>query len=308
MERLLDPKNDWMFKQLFGQDKNKDLLIEFLNDSFADVRPKIKDVNFLKVETDSEVAELRQSIVDVLCECEDGSKVIIEMQKATDTSFIKRAVAYASRVYLSQRRKQYNADDKKTSGYEGMHPVIFFAVMDKVLFPKKEQYISHHRVQDILTHECDIKEMSFSFLELSKMNKHYEQLESNLEKWIYFFKNAENISPERLEKIFEEDTIFSKAYMALQRAAYTSEQLIEYERYDMKEAEIISRINDAENKGREEGRAEGIEKGRAEERAKAEEEKAELKRQTAKNLLSMGLSVEQAAQAIGLTIEGVKNL
>ena len=300
MERLLDPKNDWMFKQLFGQDKNKDLLIEFLNDSFTDVRPKIKDVKFLKVETDSEITELRQSIVDVLCECEDGFKVIIEMQKAIDTSFIKRAVAYASRVYLSQRRKQYNTDDKKTSGYEDMHPVIFFAVMDKVLFPKKEQYISHHIVQDILTHECDITEMSFSFLELSKMNKHYDQLSSNLEKWIYFFKNAENISPERLEKIFEEDTIFSKAYMALQRAAYTSEQLIEYERYDMKEAEIISRINDAENKGREEGRAE--------ERKKAEKREAELKNQAAKNALSMGLSVEQAAQIAGLTTEEVKAL
>ena len=32
MERLLDPKNDWAFKQVFGQEKNKAILIHFLND------------------------------------------------------------------------------------------------------------------------------------------------------------------------------------------------------------------------------------------------------------------------------------
>ena len=304
MDRLLDPKNDWAFKQVFGQEKNKDLLIKFLNDMLVGVQPKITDLKFLKVETDSEIARLRQSIVDVLCEADNGSKFIVEMQKASDTNFLKRAVSYASRVYLNQRVVQKEGE-LKTSGYEGMHPVIFIAIMDKTLFPKKDRYISHHKVQDILSGECDIEEMSFTFLELSKMNKDYNHLESDIERWCYFFKNAESISPENLEKIFSEDKVFKKAYMTLQRAAYSPEQLLEYERYVLKEDEIKTQIKDAIEKGEkigiEKGEKIGIEKG---EKIGIEKEKIAI----AKKMLSDGMSVNLVAKYSGLTVEEIEKL
>ena len=54
-------------------------------------------------------------------------------------------------------------------------------------------------------------------------------------------------------------------------------------------------------KGREEGIKEGVEKGKAEgERKKAIE--------TAKNLLKMGLPIEQVAQATGLSVEEISEL
>ena len=131
-----------------------------------------------------------------------------------------------------------------------------------------------------------------------------------------------------MEEILEEDSALSHAYKALERAYYSAEQLLEYDRYAWKEEEIQTRIDDArlegekagEEKGRaegiEQGRAEGIEQGRAEERAKAEKELAEQKAKaeaketsTVKNLLKLGLSVEQIASATGLTaseIEAIK--
>ena len=109
MERLLDPKNDWAFKQIFGEEKNKGILISFLNDVLDEhvlLGNKITNVTFLKVELDSEIVMLRQSIVDVLCKTQDGTHFILEMQRASDSGFIQRAVEYASRVYLSQRPKE----------------------------------------------------------------------------------------------------------------------------------------------------------------------------------------------------------
>ena len=53
--------------------------------------------------------------------------------------------------------------------------------------------------------------------------------------------------------------------------------------------------------GRAEGRAEGMKQGRAE--GRAEEKKA-----IARNLLAMGLTIEQVAQGSGLPIEEVKGL
>ncbi len=112
----------------------------------------------------------------------------------------------------------------------------------------------------------------------------------------------------------KENSALSNAYKALERASYTPEQLLEYDRYAWKEEEIQTRINDArlagekagEEKGVQKGRAEGIEKGRAEERAKAHSEKIEM----AKGMLADGLSVDVVSKYSGLSaseIEALKN-
>ncbi|MDR1031890.1 MAG: Rpn family recombination-promoting nuclease/putative transposase, partial [Holosporales bacterium] len=102
MDRYLNPKSDLAFKKVFGTDKNKEVLLAFLNDVFEGVHDKITDVTFLKLDQNPEIKCLRQSIVDVLCKDTQGKQFIIEMQCAKEPHFIKRAVAYASRAYLNQ--------------------------------------------------------------------------------------------------------------------------------------------------------------------------------------------------------------
>ena len=48
MTKFLDPKNDLVFKRIFGTEKNKDILIHFLNDIFERHDNPIVDVTFLK--------------------------------------------------------------------------------------------------------------------------------------------------------------------------------------------------------------------------------------------------------------------
>ena len=299
MDRLLDPKNDWAFKQVFGQEKNKNILISFLNAVFKNIQDEIVDVTFLKVETDTEIITLRQSIVDVLCKTIDGRHFIVEMQRASDTGFIQRAVEYASRVYLNQRTIEKKSKNDRGE-YGKMRPVIFLAIMEKTLFPEKEAYLSHHQFRDIVTGEQDIKEMSFSFLELSKFHKHFEELKDDVDQWAYYFKKAKHISPEKLNKILSQGTIFGEAYKVLEKSAYSETQLLEYTRYELKEEEIETQVSDAKI----EGEKIGIEKGRTEERAKADEEKREM----ALGMLSAGLSFEQVSKISGLSIEELKNL
>ncbi|HBG34830.1 MAG TPA: transposase, partial [Holosporales bacterium] len=57
LTKFLDPKNDFAFKKIFGTEKNKDILIHFLNDmlTFKD-RALIQDVTFLKTIQDPETA------------------------------------------------------------------------------------------------------------------------------------------------------------------------------------------------------------------------------------------------------------
>ncbi|MDR0556085.1 MAG: Rpn family recombination-promoting nuclease/putative transposase [Holosporaceae bacterium] len=290
MRSFLDPKNDFAFKRLFGVEKHKNILIQFLNDIFEGVHPRIEDVEFLKTAQDPEIAVSRQSIVDVLCKDVSGRQFIIEMQCASDSHFLSRAKAYACRVYLNQRVKKNKDGD---NDYRDMKPVIFLAIVNYILFPNKKKYLSHHKHLDIETFECDIEGLSFSFLELKKLDKELHELDSNIEKWMYFFKNAPCTEPSELEEISKNSPIIREAYGALAKYAFTPEELLEYERYDMQKDAENTRLKDAKAEGKAEGLAEG-------ETRKAKE--------TAINLLSMGLSIQQIAKATGLSLEDVENL
>ena len=256
MNQFLDPKNDYAFKRLFGVENHKRILIRFLNDMFEGAHPHIEDVEYLKTAQDPEIAVLRSSIIDVLCKDITGRQWIIEMQYAYDTHFLNRAQAYACRVYLNQRKKP-ETGDKKATDYGDMKPVIFLAILDKTLFPNKPDYLSHHKQLDIKTFECDIEGLSFSFLELEKLNKERRKLGNMIEKWIHFLKHAEFTKPNELEEIRKDTPIIGEAYDALSRYAFTPEELLEYEKYDMARDAEMTRISDAEAKGEAKGKAEG---------------------------------------------------
>ena len=163
MDRLLDPKNDWAFKQVFGEEKHKDILLKFLNDVLNEHvlhGNLITDIRFLKVNLDTEIIALRQSIVDVLCKTKDGTHFIVEMQRASDSGFIQRAVEYASRVYLNQRPRSQKAKNDK-GGYKKLRPVIFLAVIEETLFPNKTAYLSHHQF-----HQCTLLFVQFQILKM----------------------------------------------------------------------------------------------------------------------------------------------
>ncbi|RLT59552.1 PD-(D/E)XK nuclease family transposase, partial [Wolbachia endosymbiont of Drosophila ananassae] len=80
LSKFLDPKNDISFKRIFGTEKNKDILIHFLNDilGFAGTNA-IQDIEFLSTIQDPDIASKKQSIVDVLCRDKNGLQVIVEM-------------------------------------------------------------------------------------------------------------------------------------------------------------------------------------------------------------------------------------
>lgn len=81
LTKFLDPKNDVAFRKIFGTEKNKDILIHFINDMITFKEGKqIVDVTFLKTAQDPETAVKKTSIVDILCKDEVGNCYTVEMQ------------------------------------------------------------------------------------------------------------------------------------------------------------------------------------------------------------------------------------
>ena len=78
LHKFLDPKNDIAFKKIFGTEKNKDILIHFLNDMLIFKEGgKIKDLTFLKTNQDPEISVLTRQALWIF---------IVKTIKATTTS------------------------------------------------------------------------------------------------------------------------------------------------------------------------------------------------------------------------------
>jgi predicted transposase/invertase (TIGR01784 family) len=241
MERFLDPKNDYVFKRLFGTEKNKEVLLLFLNDIFAGVHPKIEDVDFLPPHQFPESDVYPQSYVDLFCRDTEGKQFVVEMQCYSNVGFLQRACFYTSRAYASQMKKGFL--------YTHLKPVVFLAITSNKLFPNREAYLSHSKLLDIKTHECLIEEFSYSFLELAKIDKTFEESETVIEKWAYFFKKAPETSDEEAKEISQNYPPLGLAYEALDRCNYTPEEMDEYYRRAMNADSIAAGLVEAKTEG-----------------------------------------------------------
>jgi predicted transposase/invertase (TIGR01784 family) len=298
LSKFLDPKNDVAFKKIFGTEKNKDILIHFLNDVITfRGHGHIIDVTFLKTVQDPETAASKTSIVDILCKDQRGNTYIVEMQVAKEKGFEKRAQYYASKAYISQANSG--------GEYHTLKEIIFLAIADFVMFPDKKAYKSNHVILDAESHENDLKDFSFTFLELPKFNKDIGHLANMSDKWIYFFKHAEETSEKEVHKLIGHDQIIERAFDELNRFGWNEQELFTYDQAEKYagayRASMAQKFDEGKAEGKVEGRAEGKVEGKA-------EGEAEERNKIAKNMLIEGLSIDVISKLTGLAKETITEL
>lgn len=309
LTKFLNPKNDLAFKRVFGTEDNKDIAIHFLNDIFGVTTNPIEEITFLQTVQIPETIGKRMSLVDMMCKDAHGDKFIVEMQVTDEPGFEKRAQYYAAKAYVEQREKKV--------AYKDLKRITFLAITNFVLFPEKEDYLSHHIILDKDTCEHDLKDFSFSFMELPKFKKDKHQLVSMTEKWAYFFKYAEDTKEEDLPLLIGEDYILKRAYDELNRFSWSDAELWSYESYEMKRISEQTILEGARAKGEriglkkgeqiglkkgeqiglEKGEQIGLEKGRYKERL-----------ETARKLKQKNFSKQDIKELTGLTDDEIGRL
>ena len=259
----LDPKNDFAFKKIFGSEQNKDILITFLNDVLNhDHVGQIVEVTFLPTVKNPEIAAQKESLFDVLCRDQNGVQYIVEVQIARTDNFLKRAEYYASKAYSRQLEQGQD--------YSELKEVIFLAITDFVLFPKKNPGAvkTDHFILDKNTHEHDLKGFSFTFIELPKFKKKLHELENDTERWYFYLKHAPETVKAEYEELIKQTPILERAYDVLLRYNWNEAELNTYEGVLKNVRDAASKINYAHNEGIKQGRKagikEGIQKGREE--------------------------------------------
>ncbi|WP_420458116.1 Rpn family recombination-promoting nuclease/putative transposase [Neolewinella sp.] len=201
MSRYVNPFTDFGFKKLFGEEPNKDILIDFLNELLRGKEATIVDLTYLKNENLGSAENDRKAIFDLYCESETGEKFIVELQKTKQQFFKDRALYYATFPI----REQAKINDWNY----GLKAVYLIAILDFVFEEgKKDINKLRYDVQLVDVDTCKVfyNKLTFIYLEMPKFTKEPDQLSNRFEKWLYVIRNLdrlENIPTSLQERVFE---------------------------------------------------------------------------------------------------------
>ena len=272
--RFINPFTDFGFKKIFGEEYNKDLLIDFLN-SILNLASPIVYVTYGSLEKLPPTIEDRKSIVDIYCESQDGSKFIVEMQKTKQLYFKDRSLLYASFPIVQQAKKgKWN--------YK-LSPVYVIAVLDFEYEDESDSDNIHDvRLFDVVSNKVFYDKLRLLYIEMPRFRKKLEELKTNEDRWLYFLKNLPDLDERPTEL---SGKIFEKAFEQAEIANYTKD---EYNAYIASLDYYWCNYADMDT-ARQEGIKEGIKEG-------------EFK--TIYSFINKGrMTIEEAANDIGITVE-----
>ena len=280
---------DWSFKRVFGTEVNKDILIEFLKVVFPQFA--ITDITYIPTEQLGIMEDDRKAIFDVLCKTEDDKTFLVEMQRGAQKHFFERALYYTSFPIMKQGKKAI-AKEKE----EGAKPwnfsldgVFFLGILD---FKYEQDEMTEHRYQ--LLETTTLKQMTdkleFVFVEVAKFDKSEDELETDLDKWLYLLKNMSTLleRPAALR-----DRIFGRLFDVAEYARLDDEERKNYVESMNTARDTYNQIDFALNKGIGIGLEMGCEKKACE---------------IAQKMIAKGLDVDTIADFTGLTKEEVAKL
>ena len=279
--QFVDVKTDIAFKKVFGSEQHKEILIGFLN-AVLDLQcdKRIKEITLKNPWQAPDIPILKETILDIKAVDHRGITFIVEMQIKDTPCFDKRALYYTAKAYTGQIKK---GDD-----YPKLNQVIFIGILDFNSFDG-DNYLTRHLILNKSTLRQDLQDFEFNFIELRKFTKQESELESIIEKWVYFIKNAGNLTmiPKNAEDIPE----LKEAYTQATMNSWSQEELEVYEYWQIRDAADRYKIEEEYDKGKLEGRLEG---------------KLEGKLEVARNLKNTGVSLDVIIQATGLSREEIE--
>lgn len=249
VEKYINPFTDYGFKKLFGEEPNKDLLLDFLNELLKEEQGQIVDLTYLKNEHLGATDIDRKAIFDLYCENEKGERFIVELQKSKQNFFRDRTVYYSTFPIQEQaKRADWN--------YE-LKAVYTIAILDFVFDEDKNEpnkFRYDIKLSDIETRKVFYDKLTFIYLEMPKFNKTVDELETRFEKWLYVIRNLNRLDriPDKLK-----ERIFEKLFETAEIAKFTSEQVRSYEDSLKYYLDLKNSLDTAKEEGKEEGK-EGI--------------------------------------------------
>ena len=269
---ILDLKNDLVFQEVFGKQKNNKITEHFLS---LILNRKITNVNLdLNKRMIGNRIDSKTGRLDIRAEFNDGENCNIELQVAPYEYIDKRMLEYWAMMHTSQIDKGQN--------YEIIKPSIAILITNfklKQLLNINKYHTKWNLREETYTDIILTKNMEMHILEIPKI-KEMQIAVDELALWLKFIQNPSN---KEVEKIMEKN---ENKYLkqAMEELAYLSsdpdfKRLVEAREGFLKDQEAF------------------LEKG-----------KKEQAQEIAKKLLKTKLSIEEIIEITGLSKEELRKL
>ena len=246
--KYLNPLTDFGFHKLFGTESCKELLIDFLNEIIKD-KGLITDIQYFPPEQWGYSRNDRRAVFDIFCMNEKEEYFIVEMQRAKQTYFRDRSIFYSSLPIRKQAPRGVWDYCLKT--------VYVVAVLDFVLFNEfeddNEYVIESVSLTRKRTKTKYSDKLNFVFVELPKFRKTEEELETNVDKWLYILKNLSHLED---RPVSVQGKIFEDLFKLAEITQLTKSDMKEYKKSVLKYHDVRDAMSCAREESHEEGRKE----------------------------------------------------
>ncbi|MDR1935815.1 MAG: Rpn family recombination-promoting nuclease/putative transposase [Candidatus Accumulibacter sp.] len=277
---VLSPRNDFVFKRLFGDARDTSLLTEFLKSTLDLPAEDYQEVRIADPHLSGERLEDKEGILDVKVKTPSGKRIDIEIQVVEHPLMRERLVFYLARMVTEQIGKG--------EGYQAIKRSISIVITDYLQIPENRSYHNRYRLYDRQTGSEFTDLLEVNTLELPKLPEKEDG--TALWNWLEFL-NARK--EEDLMKLAEKNPQIEKAVLHLMALSEDEQTRLLAESREKLQRDIAARENAAVKGGWEEGREEGCE---------------EAQLVIARRLLGLGLSIDEIVKATELSPDAIRTL
>lgn len=289
--KIIPLKYDFMFTEIFNDEKNIDIIESFLSAYFdIDIekikgRVKLKNRN-LNVKSKNEKSKQVYLILDL-----DDKIINIELNNEFPKGKIDRNVAYLSNIHS----RNLKFGDKTYNKINKTHQINLISVScneDRII----EEYFLKNEKGKKLTEKIQIDLVDMEKAK-EKCYTHSKQ-EENISKWCEaILTDNKDIFKEKVGEMNMSKETKDKLVKRVEELSEDEEWIGLYTELSDREMTYNTMIEDAQNEGLKSGMEKGIKQG-----------SKEATINIAKNLLNLGINLEDISKATGLSKEEIENL
>jgi len=272
MKNFLSPRGDLIFKLLFGDERNIELLTDFLKSVLRLPADEYDEVTIVDPHLLPEDKGGKLGVLDVKVRTRSKKIIDVEIQILPTPELRERVVYYLAKMIT----EQVGTGDE----FLNIKRVISIIITDFVFIPENDVYHNRYTLRDPETSSEFTDLIEVNTLELTKLPASEDGTE--LWRWMKFL-SAQN--KEELDMIAEKSPQLKKAVVRLMELSNDERTRLLQESLQKKEWDNRARERAAKAEGHTEGRAE-----------------------VARLMLVDGMSPDLISKFTGLTIEEIKAL
>ena len=229
---VLSPRNDIVFKLIFGDAQDTSILTAFLK-SALDLPPEdYQEVMIVDPHLKGDVPDDKQGILDVKVKTPTGKIIDIEIQIVEHPQMRERVVFYLARMVTEQIGR---GED-----YQSIKRAISILITDYVQIPENQHYHNCYRLHDPKTGSEFTDLLEVNTLELPKLPQ--EEDGTALWDWLEFLKARQE---EELMRLAEKDPQLKKAVSRLVALSEDEQTRLLAESREKLQRDIVARENAA---------------------------------------------------------------